>query len=326
MDGVSRNRRPSHRGCARSLCALLAVGSSALVTGTARADAGASAEPEQPAVMAPEVEWNEAWARFRPWEYAATGATWAQALIVRFTLSPNSERGTFSIDESITEAVSLSGTAFDVATQIGNVGYLSAIGYRLLDSTVVPGLVWGSGDVALQMTMIDLEAFAISTFVLWNAQLAYGRERPHYRDCPRTAPPDTNCDAEHDNRYRAFIAGHTLVASTAAGLTCVHHRHLPLYGGGLADDLACAGMIGVAAVVGFARLTAQRHYATDTLLAWGIGALAGYVVPSALHYGFGRPAVRPEAVRRRPAPDAVRLTFIPGVGSSTTGATVAGTF
>jgi membrane-associated phospholipid phosphatase len=85
-------------------------------------------------------------------------------------------------------------------------------------------------------------------------------------------------------------------------------------------------MIGVAAPVGIGRIMTERHYPTDTLLAWGIGALAGYVVPSALHYGFGTTPKASAAMRRRPAPSAVRLAVVPGAGTSTAGATLAGVF
>lgn len=297
------------------------------VTHAGAARAQTQAEAHNQARPAARVEWNDSWARFRPWEYAATGAAWTQALFVRLVgPGPNPVRGTFWLDEQITNGFSVSAAKTEAAAMFSDIGYRGSIAYRLLDSTVVPGLVWGSSDVALQMTMIDLEAFAIGAVVLWNAQLVYGRERPIYRDCPNSAPEGVDCSIQDADRDRTFIAGHTLVTTTAAALTCVHHSHLPLYGGGAADDLACAGMIGLAAAVGLSRIAAGQHYASDTLLAWGIGVVAGYIVPSALHYGFGRTPRVAATARRRPANSTVRLTVVPGVETSVTGATLAGTF
>ena len=72
-----------------------------------------------------------------------------------------------------------------------------------------------------------------------------------------------------------------------AGLTCVHHQHLPLYGGGVADLAPCLAMIGVSLGTGVARIMGDRHWASDVLTGWTVGALSGYVLPSVLHYGFG---------------------------------------
>jgi hypothetical protein len=71
-----------------------------------------------------------------------------------------------------------------------------------------------------------------------------------------------------------------------AGLTCVHHQHLPLYGGGVADLAPCIGLIGASIADGLGRIVADKHYARDCHAGLGVGAFAGYVVPSLLHHGF----------------------------------------
>jgi len=81
-----------------------------------------------------------------------------------------------------------------------------------------------------------------------------------------------------------------------AGLTCVHHQHLALYGGGFADALPCAFMITASLVDGVGRIVADKHYASDVVLGWGVGAFSGYVLPSALHYGFGHAQERKAAL------------------------------
>src|SRR5260370_757190 len=59
------------------------------------------------------------------------------------------------------------------------------------------------------------------------------------------------------------------------------------YGGGAADLAPCLGMIGVSLGTGVARIMGDRHWASDVLAGWTVGALSGYVLPSVLHYGFG---------------------------------------
>ncbi len=87
--------------------------------------------------------------------------------------------------------------------------------------------------------------------------------------------------------YKSFYSGHAAATATMAGLTCAHHQHLPLYGGGFADLAPCLAMIGVSLGAGATRIMADRHWATDVLTGWTVGALSGYVLPSVLHYGFG---------------------------------------
>jgi membrane-associated phospholipid phosphatase len=87
--------------------------------------------------------------------------------------------------------------------------------------------------------------------------------------------------------YKSFYSGHAAATATMAGLTCVHHRHLPLYGGGFPDLVPCLIMSGIAIVTGVTRIVADRHWASDVVIGWGVGAVSGYVLPSWLHYGFG---------------------------------------
>jgi membrane-associated phospholipid phosphatase len=262
----------------------------------------------------------------RAWEYIATSALMTEAFVVRFAgPDPPHDRWGLGIDEDIVEAVAITGTAEDVVRTIGHVGYIGSMAYRLVDSAFLPWIIWDSPDVAWQMSWIDLEAFAIVAGVLWNVQLVVGRERPEFRDCPDDAPDDVDCTSDSGDRWRSFIAGHVAVAATATGLTCVHHAHLPLYGGGFGDDFACGTMIGVTAAVSAARVMSERHYPSDVLLGLGLGAVAGYVVPSALHYGFGAPRARPLAADRTSRP-AVTVTLAPLVAPGRLGGALVGVF
>src|SRR5207253_5621614 len=56
-----------------------------------------------------------------------------------------------------------------------------------------------------------------------------------------------------------FYSGHAAATATSAGLTCAHHQHLPLYGGGLADLVPCLVMSGVSIVTGISRIGARSE-------------------------------------------------------------------
>jgi hypothetical protein len=92
---------------------------------------------------------------------------------------------------------------------------------------------------------------------------------------------------DNDQNFQSFYSGHSAAVATMAGLTCVHHEHLPLYGGGFADLVPCLMMMGTAVGTGVTRVIADKHWASDVVVGWSVGAFSGYVLPSLLHYGFG---------------------------------------
>lgn len=83
--------------------------------------------------------------------------------------------------------------------------------------------------------------------------------------------------------YRSFLSGHAMASFTAAGLMCVHHEMLPLFGGGAPDAWACAWAVSVATLTSISRLAADEHWASDVLIGAGAGWLYGYYLPELLH-------------------------------------------
>jgi membrane-associated phospholipid phosphatase len=162
----------------------------------------------------------------------------------------------------------------------------------LIDVWVVALGIHQSVDVAAQMTLINLQSLGLSGVLALSTETVVGRPRPYVQDCgPGGAARDgagnvlyNRCGSAGD--YQSFYSGHAAATATMAGLTCAHHQHLPLYGGGLADLAPCLFMIGVSATTGVARVAADRHWGTDVLVGWGLGGVSGYVLPSLLHYGF----------------------------------------
>jgi membrane-associated phospholipid phosphatase len=106
---------------------------------------------------------------------------------------------------------------------------------------------------------------------------------------------------------------------TGAGLLCVYHEELPLYGGGAWDVAACVEGITVGVGVGVLRLMADRHYVSDVMVGGAIGFVSGYALPRLLHFWRRPPG---ELVNRRDLKLAVAL----GSGNGPLGAQLIGAF
>jgi membrane-associated phospholipid phosphatase len=164
----------------------------------------------------------------------------------------------------------------------------------LVDIWLVGLGVHENADVSLQMFLIDTQSLAIAGVVSLGAERAAGRARPYTTDCGRDGQVRSasgqvlfNSCNNNGEDFQSFYSGHSAAVATMAGLTCVHHQHLPLYGGGFADLAPCLVMMGTAVSTGVTRVIADKHWASDVMMGWGVGALSGYVLPSIIHYGFG---------------------------------------
>jgi membrane-associated phospholipid phosphatase len=292
----------------------------------ATASSAAAQEDEHPA-----VRWNEEeWGRVQSWEYGATAVLMGGAFFARFGIEhgPANWEGGILFDDAVIESLAVRGEPeranLFLATDIS---FFGSMAFRLVDSLLVPGVGYGDWDLGLQMSMIDLEAFAVVAAVLWGSQLGVRRARPYVSTCNedpafRERNLDDDCDPQSGDTARSFIAGHTAVAIAAAGLTCMHHAHVPTYGG-VGDDLACGVMIAQAAFNGVGRVLTEKHYASDLAFAIVLGTAAGWLVP-ALHYdlGLGRPSIT-RSSRARQGP---RVMLVPNVTDTDLGASAIGLF
>ncbi|MGO9834044.1 MAG: phosphatase PAP2 family protein [Polyangiaceae bacterium] len=233
----------------------------------------------------PELRWNDDWPRFRLWEYAVTG-TVGPAAIAEYIWLPGPSQphwtGGILFDDAVRDALRLRSTsalrvAWTAADVVGVSVTVVAVG---VDSLIVP-LSRGSSDVALQTTLMDLEAYALSSIVTITLYSTVGRARPSYADCKANPSFSPDCDVA---AYDSFPSGHTNEAFTAAGLSCANHAHLPIYGSRLADTLACIRDVTLASFEGTLRIMGDRHYASDVLTGAAIGFGFGFGVPTLLHY------------------------------------------
>lgn len=274
----------------------------------------------------PPVTWR--WQRFRAWEYPLTAAALGGAMVLRFAAPPPSADWTGGIlfDDWVQDRTAIQGLrARQSVKTMTDVFFYGSMAYRLVDSALVPSLVWQSPDVAFQMSLIDLESFGFVALTLWGSQALFGRERPYAKRCgdPAFAATDA-CAPDSSEHNRSFFAGHPAVVLTAAGLTCIHHAHLPLYGGGIADKSACGLMIAAAVATGVGRVISEEHHASDLVVGYGVGVIAGFVMPEFFHYRLRKPSLAEEPKASTTTP--VRTTLVPQIGPRDLGIGLHGVF
>jgi membrane-associated phospholipid phosphatase len=237
----------------------------------------------------PSVVWRDEWPRFSTAEGVFT-AGFALQSASTLLLYPDPEpnwRGGILYDNALRGLLrSDSRSGREAASSWSDAFYYSLAVYpTLVDVVIVADHVHHAPDVAGEMMAINLEAYALAGAISLTAQQV-GRVRPLSDECARDAAYGKKCSDPADLNS-SFLSGHTAIAFTSAGLTCAHHQHLPLYGGGAPDLLACLSALSLASATGALRVMSDNHYATDVTLGMGVGLLAGYVMPSVLHYGFG---------------------------------------
>jgi membrane-associated phospholipid phosphatase len=235
-------------------------------------------------LLAQPIEWRDDWRKFQPAEYVATATmlTVDVAILVGFpdreartsggVLADDRARAWLRGDEEHERlrAQKLSDRIYQGMYLFGIAGAPTA------------AMVHGRSDIAAQLFMVNVEAFALTGLIQGLLTRAVGRERPFATHC---ASDDTSFPCNNTSaRTESFISGHAAMAATGAGLTCAHHRNLPLWGGS-ADVLACATSILAATAVGTLRVMADKHWTSDVVLGLGLGFTVGYGLPSWLHYG-----------------------------------------
>jgi len=311
----------------KSLIALLVFVGCVGGAGSATAQSASAPRSQAPQPL----QWSDDWRGMRAWEYPVSLGLMAGAFSARFLLRPPPPNwvGVSDFEQSIVDRLAVrDNPAHSNIRQLSDLGFYGAMAYRLVDSALLPGLLHpDSWRVAWKMSWIDLEALAVVAAVEWGTQIFVGRVRPTALNCADPTRRGHLCDRQNPDYARSFIAGHTATATAVAGLTCLHHGRLPLYGGGAADTLACAALVMNALGNGVARVVSERHYPSDVLMGWGLGIAAGWVLPRALHYGWGEQkpveTVGLPEVRERPA---LIFSVSPAIFDARPGLAVVGQF
>ena len=266
----------------------------------------------------PRIEWDPRWPRFRNAEYIAAGA-FAAVAFASLAIPPSEDQWTEikGFDRAARDVLRIrSDHARSMARDASDLLLGLMINHLSLDVVIVTWWGHDRGSVAWQLAMMDAEALAVNAALNGLVAGFTSRERPYRDEC--TGPEERQSrDCRSSKRYRSFFSGHSSTSFTMAGLTCSHHAHLPLYGGGAPDALACAASFAAAATVSTLRVVSDQHFASDALTGASVGSLIGLGLPWLLHYRGG--AAPPDAAAAA-RPSGVSLRVVPaGLGGALIG-------
>lgn len=237
------------------------------------------------------LRWDPAWPRFRWWEYVQTGALLALTPWLAAQTGPHVPGWTEPLifEQELRDLmVFRSEEHRDMADHISDWLWYGTEAYPVIvDTLLVAGLARWSWDVAWQMLLMNAQAMTFTGLMARASHIFIGRDRPLGKECDDDPEYHSQCDQR--NRFAGFFSGHTALAYTGAALTCVHHRYIPLYGGGVADIIPCAATMATATVTGYLRLANDKHYISDVIVGAFVGIASGYGLPWLLHYRHGKP-------------------------------------
>ena len=232
-----------------------------------------------------DVYWHDEWPRFSMFELLLSASVTARNADIGSHLDgPRGALIDFEVpilDHGARDLLRGSGPS-----QRAGAKRLSDVGFRVM--VLVPYVVdVGFGalvlhqnpDVALQLALIDFEVFTLAGMTQLLGSRLTGRLRPSLHD---TGCAPDGCGK--GDAYRSFLSGHAMASFAGAGLICVHHEMIPLFGGGAPDTLACAWGITAASLVGTMRIVADEHWASDVMLGAAAGWGFGYYLPKLLHF------------------------------------------
>ena len=161
--------------------------------------------------------------------------------------------------------------------------WYGSMGYPVAEAAIVPLAVDRDTDKSLQLTLMNLQALAVSTLITRLPHKTVGRLRPNHLGCEAEGPTyDEQCGRASQDV--SFPSGHTAMSFTGAGLSCAHHLHGHLYGISEVDASACGLSVAAAAAVAVLRVRADRHWASDSLYGVLTGFGVGYGLPTLLYY------------------------------------------
>jgi membrane-associated phospholipid phosphatase len=135
--------------------------------------------------------------------------------------------------------------------------------------------------VAFQLTALNAQAVSVVALLTRAGHKVVRRARPDVEPCLQDPAYNEQC---FGGPYASFPSGHVSAALVGAGLSCAHHAYLPLLGGGLPDASVCVAATALGVVNGVARMSADRHYATDVIAGAALGWGVGFAMPVLLHY------------------------------------------
>lgn len=279
--------------------------------------------PAPPAAISPDgsmmsgkkLRWE--YPRFSTAEWVATALFGGLALGMQF-VSPAQPylKGGLLVDDDVRDALAVTDpedqrTVRSVSDVL--LTLLTAYPY-LVDSLLVAA--WGrqSPSAGWQMALINMQVMAVTVGITSVAKVAVSRTRP-YDDTCGDERAETLHDCEGSRRHKSFFSGHASMAFASAGVTCMHHMYLGLYGSRGADIGACAAAYGAATATGVLRIVGDQHYLSDVVVGAAVGTITGLGLPWVLHYRHGKSG-RPRSGRSNGVVDASIVPLANGLALS----------
>jgi membrane-associated phospholipid phosphatase len=291
--------------------------------GVARADANStdgSAEADE--------DYDYRGRRFGWWDYLATGWTLGSFYAIESGLGPPQSapwKGTIPPFEEPVRSLMRAPTreGREQAGELSDYFWYANIAYPVVVAAVVPPIRGARFDMIWQLEMMNLQAYALVSVFVRIPHKLIGRTRPNDRDCQEDPEYDRQC-VDPSAGYVSFPGGHVGVAMTGAGLSCAHHLHGELFGGGWPDAGACILALLSAETVGILRLRADKHWLSDNLVGAAAGFGIGYGLPTLLYYHpfWGDPPAR----KSTPRGDELYWTVAPQVDGERYGLSLVGAF
>lgn len=155
----------------------------------------------------------------------------------------------------------------------------------LLDVGATALIDRGDTSLAWNLLWMQFEAFAISSGAIMLTKRTIGRVRPGITPCE-----DGGFGCRSNTSRRAFLSGHATASFTGAGLLCLTHQQLELWGDA-GDAAVCSAALIAASGATVLRVVAEEHWPTDTIAGAIVGLFAGYVAPYLLHFAKRDPRV-----------------------------------
>lgn len=151
----------------------------------------------------------------------------------------------------------------------------------VLDTGATALVARGDYELAGSMLVMDLQTVAVAGLFTLLTKQTIGRVRPLVDPCPGTTD-SYHCRSR--TARSAFASGHATASFASAGLVCAHHDFLALWGGGAADDAACATALTLALGTSLLRVPSGKHYVSDVVAGALGGLFAGYAMPYLIHF------------------------------------------
>jgi hypothetical protein len=120
----------------------------------------------------------------------------------------------------------------------------------------------GDCDRGFELFAEASESAFFTLFVTEATKILVARERP---------------SGSGENRRRSFFSQHASLAAAGAGVMCAQSNRERIWGDRpVQRALPCGMGAALAVTTGMLRLAGDKHWATDVLMGWTVGALIGY--------------------------------------------------